>query len=542
VASLSFEKALVIAVTLALALAMMPLATARGGDEPVNALLHVEVKVHYTHALVTYNITLRGPAALHQMNVSLPSWDNLYASVCGGDYSRSWIKDIQLKPNETYSMIIESLWSMSVEGNRHVLRIPLNPLMPPLSADRVEVVIFPPPNASSVDVRDLNFTKADDALKLDIYNFSLREARTITLDLAFNASVYPWLFKVKKLVRDVDPLSGTIVDYVTVESLSPTMGWQIGASQRQSVFCFKFPSEVRILEVGDLASSFDVAQSEQALRPGSYALSSTNDFAILYVRLRTSLALGERATVYIKYSTPDAKALRALPKYVDYADEVELRFRVPPGSVVLRASPEPERRDKAIYYKFYTLSCLQNPIIVVEVSPPSAPQAMAVVVGIAGAAIALGIVIGKRIATKRAAEAEVDFRPFKELFDNYANIARRVWGAYEGYLRGKVKDLTYEKQIRGLRLVYLEASKKLTEASKKFERSPKLGKLVQRISELVSKASRLEEEMSSFEAVKRGKRITAAELSQRAEELMKKIEGLRKELHDLSLKITKARA
>jgi len=542
VASLNFKKALAIVTALALALTLALLATARGEDEPVNALIHVEVRVHHTYALVTYNIMLRGPATLRQINVSLPSWGNLYASVCEGDYSKSWVKSIRLEPGETYNITIESLWLISVEGDKHVLRVPSNPLVPSLSADRIEVVIFPPPHVSDIGVSNLNFTRTDDLLKLDVCDVSLEETRTITIDITFNATTAsPWLFKVKRLVRDVDPLSGTIVDYVTVESLSPTTGWQIGLSARQSVFCFKPPLEAKILEVGDLAGSFAMAQSERALDLGSYAISSTDDSAILYVRPRTSLALGERTTIYIKYSTLEAKSLQALPQYIDYADEVELRFRAPPGSEVLKASPEPNRKDSTIYYKFYKLSRIQNPTIIVDISPPLAPSTTIMVASIAGVvAIALGALIGKQVMTKKRARLEVDLRPFKDLFDNYASIAQRVWRIHEDYLKGRVKDSTYRKRIQELRPAYLEALKKLMEASKKFEKHPKLGKVARGISEHVSKASRVEESASSIEAMRRDKKVAVAELSRKAEELAKQIEELRKELRDLSLKMSKA--
>jgi hypothetical protein len=540
---LGFKKALTIAV-LVLALAIASLATARGEDESTNASLHVEVKAHYICALVTYNIMLKGPTTLRQINVSLPSWDNLYASVCEGNYSKFWVKSIELGPGEVYNMSIESLWLFSVEGDRHVLRIPSNPLISSLNADRIEVVISPPPNVNNIDVRGLNFTKIDGVLKSTMRNVPLREARTITVDLTFNATAAsPWLFKVKKLVRDVDPLSGTIVDYVTVESLSPTVGWQTGQSQRQSVFCFKFPSEAKILEVGDLAGNFKVAQNEHALSLGYYAISSTNDSVTLYVRPRTSLALGERTTIYIKYLILNAKGLQALPQYADYADEVELRFRLPPGSNVLKASPKPDRRDSTIYYVFHDLSRLQNPMIVVEVSLPATPSVTVMAAGIAGAAaVALGVFVGRRVMAKRVMELEVGVKPFKELFDRYADTARRIWRTHEDYLRGRVKDSTYRKRVQELRPTCLEALKKLTEASKKLEGHPRLSKAAQRVSELVNKASRLEEAMSSFEVMRRSKKVTVAELSQRAEELLKQIEQLRKELHDLASKISKATA
>ena len=538
---MSFKRALGITI-LVLALATTSLSMTRGESEPVNISLHVEIKVHYTYALVTYSIELKGPATPHQINVSLPSWDNLYASVCEDDHSRSWVKNVQLGPDKTYNITIGSLWLMSVEENRHVLRVPSNPLIPSLSADWIEVVIYPPPHVSNIEVRDLNFTKIDDVLKLGMHDVSLGETRTITIDVTFNATAAsPWLFKVKRLVRDLDPLSGIIVDYVTVESLSPTTGWQIGRSQRQSVFCFKFPSEVRILEIGDIASSFGIAQNERALGLGSYAISSTNDSAILHVRPRTSLALGERTTIYIKYSIPDVKVLRALPQYVDYADEVELRFRVTPGSEVLRASPEPNQKDSTICYKFYNLSRIQNPTIVVDISFPSAPSTMIMVVGIAGVvAIALGAVIGKRIVARRWAGLGADIEPFKDLFKNYVSIAQRVWRTYEDYLKDRVKDSTYRKRIQELRPAYLEALKKLMEGSKKFEKHPKLDKVAQRISEHVSKALRVEESASSIEAMRRGKKVAVAELSRKTKELAKQIEELRKELHDLSSKISKA--
>jgi len=540
---LSFKRVLAIIVTLALTLATMPLATTRGEDELTNALIYVEVKAYHTYALVTYNITLRGPATLRQINVSLPSWDNLYASVCEGIYSRSWVKSIQLGPGETYNITIESLWLMSIEENKHVLRIPSNPLVPSLSADRIEVVIFPPPHVSDISVSNLNFTRIDDLLKLDIRDVSLNETTTMTIDITFNATAAsPWLFKVKRLVRDVDPLSGTIVDYVTVECLKPTAGWQIGLSMRQNVFCFKFPLEARILEVGDFASSFAVVQNERALDLGSYAISSTSDSAILYLQPRTSLALGERTTIYIKYSIPDAKRLHALPQYIDYADEVELRFRIPHGSEVLRASPEPDQRGSTIYYKFYNLSCLQNPIVVVEVSRSVAPPALVVGAGIASAVLALGVVIARRVAVKRAAELEANVRLFKELFDNYVSIARRLWKAYEDFLRSGAKDSMHKKRIQEMRTPYLEALKRLTEASKKLERSPRLGKVARRISELASEAWRLEEGISSLETVKLGKKAAMAELSRKLKELAKHIEELMKELHDMASKMGKATA
>jgi len=538
---LSFKRILAITVTLALALATMPLATTQGEDELTNALIYVEVKVYHTYALVTYSITLRGPATLRQINVSLPSWGNLYASVCEGNHSRSWVKSIQLGPGETYNITIESLWLMSIEENKHVLRIPSNPLVPSLSADRIEVAIFPPPHVSDIGVSDFNFTRTDDLLKLDIHDVSLNETTTMAIDITFNATAAsPWLFKVKRLVRDVDPLSGTIVDYVTVESLSPTAGWQIGLSTRQNVFCFKFPLKAGILEVGDFAGSFAVAQNERALDLGSYAISSTSDSAILYVRPRTSLALGERTTIYIKYSIPDAKCLYALPQYINYADEVELRFRIPHGSEVLRASPEPGQRDSTIHYKFYNLSCLQNPIVVVEVSRPVAPPALAVGAGIASAVLALGLVIARRVAVKRAAELEADIRLFKELFDNYASIAQRLWKAYEDFLRSEAKDSTRKKRIQEMRTPYLEALKRLAEASKKLERSPRLGKVARRISELVNEAWRLEEGISSLETMKLGRKAAMAELSRKLKELTKHIEELMKELHDMASKIGKA--
>jgi len=542
VAGLGFKKALSITI-LVLTLAAMFLATARGEEVSANVSLHVEVKARYTYALATYNITLKGPATLRQINVSLPSWDNLYASVCEGNHSKFWVKSVELGPNEVYSLTIESLWLFSVEGNKYVLKVPSNPLIPPLNADSVEIAISLPPDVSSIDVRGLNFTKIDGVLKSTIYSVPLREARTITVDLTFNATASPWLFKVKKLVRDVDLLSGTIVDYITVESLGPTVGWQIGQSQRQSVFCFKFPSEAKILEVGDFAGNFKVAQNERTLSLGYYAISSTNDSVTLYVQPRTSLALGERTTIFIKYSVLNAKGLQALPQYADYADEVELRFRLPPGSNVLKASPKPDRRDSTIYYVFHDLSRLQNPMIVVEVSPPTTPSVTAMVAGIAGAAVvALGVFVVRRIMAKKAMELEVDVKPFKELFDRYADIARRIWKAHEDYLRGRVKDSTYRKRVQELRPTCLEALKKLTEALKKFERHPRLSKEAQRVSELVNRASRLEEAMSSFEVMRRSKKVAVAELSQRAEELLKQIEQLRKELHDLASRISKATA
>jgi len=58
----------------------------------------------------------------------------------------------------------------------------------------------------------------------------------------------------------------------------------------------------------------------------------------------------------------------------------------------------------------------------------------------------------------------------------------------------------------------------------------------------VNRASRLEEAMSSFEVMRRSKKVAVAELSQRAEELLKQIEQLRKELHDLASRISKATA
>ena len=538
---MNFERALSV-VILALTLATTPLTIARGEGEPVNVLLRVEVKVCYTYALVTYNITFKESETHRRICVSLPSWNNLYTSVCEGNYSKSWLKDIS-KLDETYNMTIESLWLVFVEGDRHVLRIPSNPLIPSSKADSIEIVILPPPNVSNIDVRDLNFTKTDGVLKLEMHDVSLEEARAITIDLTFNATTAsPWLFRVKKLVRDIDPQSGTVVDYITVESLSLTMGWQIDQTRRHSVFCFRLPPEVRIIEVGDLASSFSIAQNERELGLGSYAICSTEDFAYLYVRPRTSLALGERTTIYVKYAISDARVLQALPQYVDYADEVELRFWVPLGSEVLRASPEPNRKDSTmIYYKFYNLSRIQNPTIVVDISPPYTPLTMIMVAGIAGVvAIALGAVIGRRMVAKRGVGLEVDLRSFKELFDNYATIARRVWEAHEDYLKGRTRDPTYRKRIRELRQAYLEALKKLREASKKLERHPRLGKVAQRVGEHVSRASRVEEGASSFEAMKRSKKVAVAELSQRAEELTKQIEELRKELHDLSSKVSKA--
>jgi hypothetical protein len=260
VAGLDFKKVLTIAI-LVLALAATSLATVRGEDGLTNISLNAKVKVHYTSALVTYNITFRGPVTLRQINVSLPSWDNIYTSVCEGNYSKFWIKNVELGPDKVYSMTIESLWLLSVEGDKHVLKIPLNPLISSLNADNVEIAIFPPPNVNNIDAHGLNFTRINYVLKSTMYNVSLGEVRTITVDLTFNTTVAsPWLFKVKKLVRDVDPLSGTIVDYVTLESLSPTVGWQTGQSKRQGVFCFKFPSEVKILEVGDFAGNFKVGR------------------------------------------------------------------------------------------------------------------------------------------------------------------------------------------------------------------------------------------------------------------------------------------
>jgi hypothetical protein len=538
---LGFKKALTI-VIFVLALATASLATAWGEDESTNASLRVEVKAHYTCALVTYNIALKGPAAPRQINVSLPSWDNLYASVCEGNYSKFWVKSIELGSNEVYNMSIECLWLFSVEGDRYVLKIPSNPLIPSLNANRIDVVISLPPNVSNMDVHGLNFTKIDNVLKSTMYNVSLGEMRTITVDLTFNATaVSPWLFKVKKLVRNIDPLSSTIVDYVTVESLSPTMGWQTGQSQRQGVFCFKFSSEVKILEVGDLAGSFKVAQNERTLDLGCYAISSTNDFTTLYVRPRTSLALGERTTIYIKYSISNVEGLQALPQYADYADEVELKFYVPPGSKVLRTSPEPCRRDSTIYYVLRHLSCLQNPVMVVEISPPSVPSSIVMVTSITGvAAVALAVVVGRRLVARKATELGVDVKFFKELFDGYADIARRIWRTHEDYLRGKVKDSTYRKRVQELRPAYLEALRKLAEASKKLKRHPRLSKVARRVSELVSEASRLEEGMSSLEAMRRDKKITAAELSQKVDEFVKQIEELRKELHDLASRIGRA--
>jgi hypothetical protein len=267
----------------------------------------------------------------------------------------------------------------------------------------------------------------------------------------------------------------------------------------------------------------------------------TNDSITLYVQPRTSLAFGERTTIYIRYSTPKTEALQALPQYADYADEVELRFHVPLGSEVLRASPEPSRKGPTIYYVFHHLSRLQNPVIIVDITPPSAPLSIVMVAGIAGTAVVvLGVVVSRRLVTRRATELEVDVKPFKELFDGYADIAQRVWRTHEDYLRGKVKESTYRRRVQELRSAYLEALTKLAEASKRIERHPRLGKVARRISELVSKASKLEEGVSALEAMRQDKKITTTEVSQKVNELVRQIEELRKELHDLASRIGRA--
>lgn len=534
------RKAVLAIVALTLILLSIPQALAKVSPETYNnsASLYVNVQVHYTHARVSYVLQFKGPTSSRTITIDLEDMNNLYVSACEGQYSKPWtIKIPNLAPHETYNVSIETLWSMSVEEDKHVLSVPLNPRVT-LNVSQVTVFVSLPPSIINVSARNFNYIVTDCALSLVLYNISLRHSRMLDLDLVFNTTASPWLFKIKKLVRDVHLDSGIVIDHITIESLQPAT-WM-----RQRVFNFNL-SGVDIIEVGDSAGSFIKKSSELGF--AQYDTSVVDGLLTLRVNPRVSLAAGERTTIYIKYLLLNTRVLDALPNYVSYADEVEVRVHVPPGSSITAVEPRPNSiEDSTLIYELYKATPLQSFRIAVRYTPPLIPSSIAMMLGlvIVVAVVVVGAIFGRRLTAKREGGARLDvkIKAFKEVFNDYTEVARRIWRIHEDYMKDRIKSSTYKKRLQELKPLYLDVSKKLIDLLSDLERHPSLSKLAKKLRDHVDKALRVEEEVAHVEEMKIGRKITRAEVSQKEENLIKQIEDLKLEVRELSLKVNKATA
>ncbi|MEM4577107.1 MAG: hypothetical protein QW701_06685 [Candidatus Nezhaarchaeales archaeon] len=531
-------KATLAIVILALALLSAPQALAKGSLETTNVSLYVNIQVYYTYARASYVLQFKGPTSSHTTTIDVESMNNLYVSVCEGQYSKPWMINIpSLTPHEIYNVTIDTWWSMSVEEGKNVLNVPLNPRVA-LNVSQAAVFVRLPPSLVNVSVRNFNYTIIDDALSIVLYNVSLQQTRILNMDFVFNNTVSPWLFKIKKIVRDIYLDSGTVVDYITVESLQPTT-WM-----RQRVFNFNI-SNFNVLEVGDSAGSF--TKTSSGLGFAQYYTSTVNGLSTLQVNPRVSLAAGERTTIYIKYLLFNSRVLDALPSYVNYADEVKVRVHIPSGSSITVAEPRPNFIEgSTLIYELYKATPLQNFRIVVKYSPPLIPSLIAMVLGlvIVVAVIVVGVIFGRSLIARRREEAKLDIKikAFKEVFSSYIEVARRIWRIHEDYMKGRIKSSTYKKRLQELKPLFLDTSKKLIDSLSVLGQRPRLSKLAKKLRDHVDRALKVEEEVTHIEEMKMGKRIARAEVSQKEQALMKQIEDLKLEVRELSLKVSKATA
>ncbi|MHC1629090.1 MAG: hypothetical protein ACXQTI_09720, partial [Candidatus Nezhaarchaeales archaeon] len=357
-------------------------------------------------------------------------------------------------------------------------------------------------------------------------------------ELAFNYTVIPWLFKIKKIIRDMYLTSKIAVDYVTIEGLyfSP---WS-----RQTIFNFNISTDMKILEVGDLAGPFKVSSATPGF--GQYRLIKLNGTTILQVHPRVSLSLGECTTIYIKYEFSGPFAMYLIPSYAQYVDEVEVRVHTPEGSRIISASPEPYSIvNSVVLYKIVNATQLQNPQIKVEYSPPLIPSSLIaviellVVIAVIGALV---MIIRRRfqVRIKPKVKFDAEIKRLQEFFGSYVELARRIWRLHEDHVKGRIRNSTYRKRIRELKPLYLDHIRRALEAARSLEKTPQLSKLAQKMCMHLEKAARLEEEFAKIENLKRSKKVTRAEWTQKAEMLKKEIEKLKDEAREINSKINRA--
>ncbi|RLF08369.1 MAG: hypothetical protein DRJ60_00530 [Thermoprotei archaeon] len=524
---------------LVMLIVIAPLSVAQGVPlQEVNVQVYTKIDVHYTYINATYTLQFKGPSEPLKVTISLEGFSNLYTSICNGNVSRSWVVNVpSLDGLSTYNVTIRALWLMNSQEGKYVIDVPLNPSTS-LRISDVIVSISIPPNIANLKIENLNYTLTNDLINLSLHSISPYDVKRLNAHLTFNYTAIPWLFEVKRLIRDVYLASKVVIDHVTLESFyfSP---WT-----RQTTFNFNISSNMRILEVGDIAGPFRRTSSTPGF--GQYRLIHLNDTTILQIHPRVSLTLGEHATIYIKYELNESSEVHLIPPYTPYADEVEVRLHMPEGSRIVDVSPEPYSiANSMILYKVVNASQLQNPQIKVEYAPPLIPSPLVAVMELLAAIAVIGVAVvilkrHVRIKIKPKAKIDAEIKKLQELFNGYMELARRIWRLHEDHIKGRIRNSTYRKRIRELKPSYLDYIKRALDVAKSLEKTPQISKLAQRIRVHLEKAARLEEDIAKIESLKRSRKLTKAEWPQKAEALKKEIEKLKDEVREINSKISRA--
>ncbi|MHC1627238.1 MAG: hypothetical protein ACXQTI_00180 [Candidatus Nezhaarchaeales archaeon] len=97
-------------------------------SQEVSTQLFTKVNVHYTYVDVIYVLQFKGPSQPLTITISLDGFENLYASICEGVLSKSWVINVpSLNASSTYNVTIRALWLMKTQEGKYIINVPLNP-------------------------------------------------------------------------------------------------------------------------------------------------------------------------------------------------------------------------------------------------------------------------------------------------------------------------------------------------------------------------------------------------------------------------------
>ncbi|MCS7140287.1 MAG: hypothetical protein N3F04_02755 [Candidatus Nezhaarchaeota archaeon] len=506
------------------------------GVEEANATLYTRINIYYTHVDVTYTLQFEGPSESFKVSLKLNGFSNLYASYYDEIPSTSWTVEVpSLGEGSRHNITIKTMWMMECKEGTYSIDIPLNPSAS-IRLLNVSVMVDIPPNTSTFEIKNLNYTLADNIASITILDIPPHEVVRLQADLAFNYIATPWLFKTKKLIRDIDLESKVVIDHVTLESLYYP-AWR----SRQTILHFNITADLGIIEIGDLAGPF---RSSTSLNPGEFNLVNINGTTVLQVRPRVSLSLGERTTIYIKYKVIESDFLRLMPSYAPYVDELEVKVHVPEGSKISKATPEPHAIEgTTVIYRLTNVTQLLNPQLRIEYLPPLLPLGLIPAIGLTVTIIAASsmIVLRRRILIKLRPKILLsEIKKLQEVFSSYVELAYRIWRLHEDYIEGRVRDSTYRKRIHELKPQYLECIGNVKNSVRKLKKVSQLASLSQRLDIHLERALKFEEDLAAATGLRKSKKLTSIEWAQKVEILKKEIGKLKDETREINSELKKA--